>query len=62
MTERRGDQGFSVAPSRVDGTGSGWRGRRRRLTTWLVLAAAAAVVVIAVLGPRLQQRPSLDPR
>jgi hypothetical protein len=60
MTERRGDQGFSVAPSRVDGTGSGWRGRRRRLTTWLVLAAAAAVVVIAVLGPRLQQRPSLD--
>ncbi|HET7702406.1 MAG TPA: hypothetical protein VFK35_03335 [Candidatus Limnocylindrales bacterium] len=60
MTERRGDQGFSVAPSRVDGSGGGWRGPRRRLTTWMVLAAAAAVIVVAVLGPRLQQRPNLD--
>lgn len=60
MTDRRGEQGFSVAPVRVDGGEGGWRRRRRRIATWLVLAVTVAIVAIGVVGPRLQERPSLD--
>jgi hypothetical protein len=62
MTERRGDQGFSVAPQRIGGPGRGGPGgmRRRGLGLALVIAAAAAIFVISWLGPRLDQRPSFD--
>ena len=60
MTERRGDQGFSVAPQRIGGDGGPRRSRARRIWLVLVLAAAAGVVTIAWLGPRLSDRPSFD--
>jgi hypothetical protein len=60
MTEPRGDQGFSVAPSRIGGD-RGDRGRRRgRLRVALVFAIAAGIVTIAWLGPRLSARPNLE--
>jgi hypothetical protein len=60
MTERRGDQGFSVPPQRIGGDGGPGRSRARRIGLALVLAAAAAVVTIAWIGPRLSDRPSFD--
>ena len=65
MTERRGDQGFAVAPQRIgagpDGPGAGaGPARRRRLATLVVLGAAIAVVGVAWAGPRLDQRPDFN--
>jgi hypothetical protein len=60
MTDRRGDQGFSVAPQRIGNGGGPGRSRLRRVGFGLVLAASAAVVTIAWLGPRLNDRPSFD--
>jgi hypothetical protein len=62
MTERRGDQGFTVTPQRLGGDRGGLGGgsRRRRLGLVLVVASAAAIFTIAWLGPRLNDRPSFD--
>lgn len=61
MTERRGDQGFSVAPRPIGDRPDGRRSRPRRwLGIALVLAAGAAVVAIAWLGPRLSGRPNFE--
>ena len=61
MTERRGDQGFTVTPQRLGGGRGGGRGsRRRRLGLAVVVGAAAAIFVIGWLGPRLNDRPSFD--
>jgi hypothetical protein len=60
MTDRRGDQGFSVAPQRIGDGGDPGRSRVRRIVFGLVLVAAAAVFTIAWLGPRLNDRPSFD--
>ncbi len=65
MTERRGDQGFAVAPQRIGGgpggrTAGGGPARRRRLAILLVLGAGIAVVGVAWAGPRLDRRPDLD--
>ena len=60
MTDRRGDQGFSVAPQRIGDGGGPGRSRFRRVGFGLVLVASAAVVTIAWLGPRLNDRPSFD--
>jgi hypothetical protein len=62
MTERRGDQGFSVAPRRIGG-GPGDRRPRRRLPrpgVAIVAAVGAGIVAIAAIGPRLSDRPSFD--
>jgi len=60
MTDRRGDQGFSVAPQRIGNDGGPGRSRVRRIGFGLVLVAAGAVVTVAWLGPRLNDRPSFD--
>jgi hypothetical protein len=61
MTERRGDQGFTVTPQRLGGGRGGGRGSRlRRLGLAVVVAAAAAIFAIGWLGPRLNGRPSFD--
>ena len=61
MTERRGDQGFTVTPQRLGGGRAGGGGsRRRRLGLAVVVAAAAAIFTIGWLGPRLNGRPSFD--
>jgi hypothetical protein len=61
MTERRSDPGFTVAPRRLgEGPGGRGPGRRRWVGIAAVLVAATAIVVIAVLGPRLADRPNLD--
>ncbi|MEA2606884.1 MAG: hypothetical protein QOI00_1641 [Chloroflexota bacterium] len=60
MTDRRGDQGFSVAPQRIGNDGGPGRSRVRRIGFGLVLVASAAIVTIAWLGPRLNDRPSFD--
>ncbi|GAC1672747.1 MAG: hypothetical protein NVS9B8_15570 [Candidatus Limnocylindrales bacterium] len=61
MTERRGDEGFSVAPGPLGGEPGG-RSRRRARRFGVAVAVAAAVTIIAVarLGPRLSDRPNLD--
>ena len=61
MTERRGDQGFSFPPRRLDDdSGDGRSRRRRRLGVAIVAAIAAGTFAIAWLGPRLSDRPSFD--
>lgn len=61
VTERRGDQGFTVAPQRLGGgRGGAGRSRRRRIGLAVVSAAAAAIITIGWLGPRLNDRPSFD--
>jgi hypothetical protein len=61
MTERRGDQGFTVAPQPLGGGRGGPGGsRRRRIGLAVVSATAAAIVTIGWLGPRLNDRPSFD--
>jgi hypothetical protein len=61
MTERGGDQGFTVTPQRLgDGGSRGGGSRRRRLGLALVVAVAAAILTIGWLGPRLSDRPSFD--
>src|SRR5829696_9144158 len=55
MTERRGDEGFSVAPRRLGGPPG-----RRRFRGIGVFVAIVAIVAVASLGPRLSDRPSLD--
>jgi hypothetical protein len=61
MTDRRGDQGFTVTPQRLGGGRGGPGGsRRRRLGLAVVSAAAAAILTIGWLGPRLTGRPNLD--
>ena len=61
MTERRGDQGFTVAPQRLgDERGGPRRARLRRIGFALVLAVAAAIFTIGWLGPRLSDRPNLE--
>jgi hypothetical protein len=61
MTERRGDQGFTVAPQRLgDERGGPGRARLRRIGFALVLAVAAAIFTIGWLGPRLSDRPNLE--
>jgi hypothetical protein len=61
MTERRGNQGFTVAPQRLgDERGGPGRARLRRIGFGLVLAVAAAIFTIGWLGPRLSDRPNLE--
>jgi len=62
MTDRRGDEGFSVAPQRIGGGGGGGRGplRGRPLKAILVLVACLAVIGVAGLGPRLSGKPNFD--
>jgi hypothetical protein len=60
MTERRGDEGFSVAPQRIGGGGEGGGGRGRRLGVLAAIVAAVAFVVAIGIGPRLAGRPNLD--
>src|SRR6476659_6120046 len=60
MTDRRGDQGFSVAPQRIGNDDGPGRSRVRRIGFVRVLTASAAVVTIAWIGPRLNDRPSFD--
>jgi hypothetical protein len=61
MTERRGDQGFTVTPQRLgEGGSNGGGSRRRRLGLALVVAVAAAIFTIGWLGPRLSDRPNFD--
>ncbi len=61
MTERRRDQGFTVAPQRLgDERGGPGRARLRRIGFALVLAVAAAIFTIGWLGPRLSDRPNLE--
>jgi hypothetical protein len=61
MSERRGDQGFTVAPQRLgDDRGGPGRSRIRRIGFGLVLALAAAIFTIGWLGPRLSDRPNLE--
>lgn len=65
MNERRGDQGFAVAPQRIgdgpDGHGSGGgSARRRHLALLLVIGAGIAVVGVAWAGPRLAQSPDFN--
>ena len=61
MTERRGDQGFTVAPQRLgDERGGPGRARLRRIGFALVLAVAASIFTIGWLGPRLSNRPNLE--
>ncbi len=64
MTERRGDQGFSVPPQRIGGRpgrpGGSAGSRRRRLGLAVVVVAAGAIVAISWLGPRLTARPNFD--
>ena len=61
MTERRGDQGFTVAPQRLsDERGGPGRARLRRIGFALVLAVAAGIFTIGWLGPRLSDRPNLE--
>ena len=60
VTDRRGTEGFSVAPQRIGGgRGRGpWRGRPLRAVA--VLAVGLAIVGIAFLGPHLSGRPYFD--
>src|SRR5205814_7900977 len=60
MTERRGDQGFTVTPQRLGGHDVRGGSRRRRVGLAVVSAAAAAIFTIGWLGPRLNDRPSFD--
>jgi hypothetical protein len=61
MTERRGNQGFTVAPQRLgEERGGPGRARLRRIGFALVLAVAAAIFTIGWLGPRLSDRPNLE--
>ncbi|HEX2753864.1 MAG TPA: hypothetical protein VHM48_00275 [Candidatus Limnocylindrales bacterium] len=61
MTERRGDQGFSMAPQRLGETGGGpRRSRLRGIGLAAILVSAAAIVTIAWIGPRLTDRPSFE--
>jgi hypothetical protein len=61
MTERRPDQGFSVAPRPIgDPAGAGPRRRIGRLGVAAVVLVASALVAIGWLGPRLTERPHLD--
>jgi hypothetical protein len=60
MTERRGDQGFSVAPQSISG------GRRRRspvpqrIGVVIVVVASLALITIGFVGPRLSGPPNFD--
>lgn len=62
MTDRRADEGFSVAPQRLGGGGSSgpgpWRGRP--IKAILVLVACLSVIGVAGLGPRLSGKPNFD--
>jgi hypothetical protein len=60
MTERRGDQGFTVAPRSVGAERQSGRRGPRRLGVAIVLLAAIALIGVAWLGPRLANRPSFD--
>jgi hypothetical protein len=62
MTERRGDQGFSVTPQRIGGDAAGRStGRRtRRFGLAVVVIVAAAIIGVGWLGPRLDGRPNFD--
>ncbi|MEO5941023.1 MAG: hypothetical protein ABIZ72_08535 [Candidatus Limnocylindrales bacterium] len=59
MTDRRSDQGFSVAPRRIGGDAPG-PGRARRFAIAAVVVAGVAIIAVAWLGPRLDNRPSFD--
>ncbi len=60
MTERRDDQGYAVAPIRLGDPSSKGSGRRRRLSAILVLCACLGIAGVAVVGPRLADRPNFD--
>jgi hypothetical protein len=62
MTDRRGDEGFSVAPQRIGGESGSGRGplRGRPLKAILVLVACLSVIGVAGLGPRLSGKPNFD--
>src|SRR3954451_3478142 len=60
MTERGGGQGFTVAPRTVGGDPDGGRRRRATLAVAMVLGFSLVLVAVALLGPHLAQRPSLD--
>lgn len=61
MTERRGDQGFSVAPQRIgDGPGGPHRRRRPRRGVAVVGAIAIGLIAVGAIGPRLADRPNFD--
>jgi hypothetical protein len=60
MTDRREEDGYSVAPVRLGGGGSRVARGRRRLGLAVVLLASLAIVGVAVAGPRLSGRPNLE--
>ncbi len=60
MTDRRDDQSYSVAPVRLGGSSSQGAGRSRRLSAILVLCACVGIALVAVVGPRLAERPNFD--
>ena len=59
MTDRRSDQGFSVAPRQL-GSGRTRRHPLRRLAVPLVVAIAGGLIAVGWLGPRLAERPHVD--
>jgi len=60
MTDRRGDEGYAVAPVRIGGSSPRGPRRGRRIGVLVVLGASLAIVAAAVIGPRLEQRPNFD--
>jgi hypothetical protein len=59
MTDRRSDQGFSVAPRPLGGSRR-QRHPLRRLAVPIVVAIAGGLLALGWLGPRLGERPHLD--
>ena len=59
MTDRRPDQGFSVAPREL-GRSRARRHPLRRFAVPVVVAIAGGLIALGWLGPRLGERPHLD--
>jgi len=60
MTDRR-DEGYSVRPVRIGGSGSGGGPHRGRwIGIAVVLAISTGIIGVGWIGPRLNARPNLD--